>query len=577
MNTILGIDVSADLSALDSDALTALRAELLSAGKAALAGESITPEIVADVKAAREYAGTIKATLAERADAEAQLAADIAAEDAALDAEDEVEEAEEVPADEPVAEVEEEVEVVEEALVAAAPSWKPTAAGVSAGTSNTSNSAVAPVPAPAPVMNFGSAAFSATANVDGMATGESFESAAQLGEALTDKWARISGGSNEKVTVAKTFAHFSPEQILTEDVSANYAKFGGVDPLAPSAQAITAALCAPAEPLYAVSGESSLARPVKGSLAMYRPARGKVSVYPQPRLSAIDSGPGGAGRGIWTAANEASASDTKAACAKIACSTPEVFQVYGVYRCMTVRNLLAMTFPELVEAYLNRLGSLTARLAEETLLDAMVGSANTKGVTVTPTNDFDASINLWTTVLNAVAIYREEERYSDQQFDAWIPRWVIPALQIGLVRQRRTSGNLSERLPSVGEISATFRAAGVDVTWTMDSATTWADVDPAGADGDPLPELPTTVDILMSPKGNFRGLDLGELSIGVAAGNIYRDNASNSKNEFTMFQENFEGLMDFGAISYNLTIDALCFNGAQTADVTAIDCTPPGP
>ncbi len=90
--------------------------------------------------------------------------------------------------------------------------------------------------------------------------------------------------------------------------------------------------------------------------------------------------------------------------------------------------------------------------------------------------------------------------------------------------------------------------------------------------GGVIPDYPTTITGLFTPKGNLRVLDRGQLTIGVAPGNIYRDNASNTKNEFTIFQEGFEGLMDFGATNCAFSLTDVCLNGAQVADVDAITC-----
>ena len=49
-----------------------------------------------------------------------------------------------------------------------------------------------------------------------------------------------------------------------------------------------------------------------------------------------------------------------------------------MWRCLTIKNLMALTFPELVDAILNRLGSLHARLGEVTLLDAMLASGRSR-------------------------------------------------------------------------------------------------------------------------------------------------------------------------------------------------------
>ena len=131
---------------------------------------------------------------------------------------------------------------------------------------------------------------------------------------------------------------------------------------------ITAALCAPATPYYGLACANVLRRPVFNSLPQFQAPRMKVSIPESPSLSDIVTGVG-----QWTAEDDADADAVKLACQTIACGTPTEYVMYGVYRCLTIKNMLAMSNPELVEAYLNRLGAAHARLAEQLLLNAMAG------------------------------------------------------------------------------------------------------------------------------------------------------------------------------------------------------------
>lgn len=571
MKTILGIQIPENLADLDNDALKALATSLRQAALAAV-NEGVDPAGLAEVKEARTLADQATTTLAERQAADEAHAAEVQAEAEALAAElaDDTDEdaADESDEDDAADDSDDEGdgedasdEAADKTPVTAA--YKPKAAAVQAQAPES--------PAPVQAETFGTyedAGFESTSASNGVDAGEKFESMAQLGQSLMDRWDTIKGARDGKVAVGRLAGRFTDAQKLTEDPAANLAILGGPDPLSKKAQkAVTAAMCAPAEPTYALATMSSTARPVKASLATYQPARGRVSVYPTPKLGDIADD---TGRGIWTRADDADSEAVKNACATIPCANSVTYDIYGIYRCLTVTNMLSMTFPELVEAYLNRLGALTARLGDSTLLDAMIGSTNTKALTRSG-NTFGASINLFNTIIDSVALYREEERYGDQQFDAWIPRWVVPALQHDVMNMRRTSGSVRERLVSQAEIEAMLRDVGVDVTWTLDFASTWETPAPL-VDGDAIPELPTTIDFIVAPKGNFRALDRGDLTVGVANGNIYRDNASNTVNQFTIFQESFEGLMDLGATNLAVTISDVCLRGTQTADVDALEC-----
>lgn len=571
MKKILGIDIP-DLTGLGPVELRALADQLKAAAKARFAAsradgateaDAITPAVAAEIREAKNFASqATEAAVAkeaeqaafesEVADLEAEFADDAEDADDESDGEDEPEAAAESDNADDAEENEDEPETV-------TASWSPSARGVAARTKGGSEKAP---PTPKRGNSYADAGFRATSAAGGMAQGDEFTSFKQLGEVLAEAGMSIAGSGGQRFAVAKLHGNFSEEQILRGDEN-DSAKLGGSDPFSPESQAVVAALCAPAEPTYDLATTSSLVRPFKGSLATYRPMRGQVSVYPTPKLGDIVDG-----RGIWTATDDANPTAEKEACATIDCANSEVYKIWGVYRCLTVKNMLAMTFPELVEAYLNRLGAATARLAETTLIDAAEGSANTVQVSASQVNDFGAAQNLLDTILLATSVYREEERYGDQQFDAWIPRWALVQLKRDVARMRRTSGSFRDRLPTTAEVNGVLADAGIDVTWTYESASTWPEVDYLDiTDGEAdLPELPQTTKFLFTPKGNLRALDRGDLSIGVAPGNIYRDNDSNTRNEFTIFQESFEGLLDLGAQNWVVGLDNFVPNGVQVAD-----------
>ena len=567
MNELLGIQIPEDLSALSPEALSTLISDLKGAIRTALSGD-VTPSVIEDAEKADGIIEQATAEVTTKAEAEAALAAkrdgllskfsDEAPADE--DDEDEAPAAESDEDDEDESDEDEDDDADPAAVVASA--WTPTLSAVK-------KAAKVKAP-PAKAFNtFADIGFKAVSSVGDMTAGQQFENPSDLATALTDTFATIAGGNN-KLAVARLSMDFPEDRILDVDPAKNIEKFGGIDPTSSQFQAVTAAFCAAPTPTHEFATSSSTARPVKNSLTVFRPGsvRGGATVYPSPTLSDVEEQD--AGLGIWTSADDTDENAIKT-CATIPCSTPELYELYGVYRCLKVKNLMAMTFPELVDAILNRLGALHSRLGEVTLLDAMLASVNTVAMNV-DANAYGASINLLDTILRAVAIHREEERYdSGQRFDTWIPRWVMTSLQIDLANQRREGGSLRARLAPASDVNAALNEAGLNVTWTYDVATTWSTV-PRSVDGQDLPFLPTNYDLIMTPAGNFKALDRGELTIGVTNGGIYRDQAANARNEFSIFRENFEGLIDFGAKTYALHIGGVCPGGAQTADVTSITC-----
>jgi len=396
----------------------------------------------------------------------------------------------------------------------------------------------------------------AHAGVGDKGVGEGFSSWLELAETLIDVGSTISSSSSQKFQVAFVPGNFDDAHTLDGDMTRNLRKF---EP------EIMAEMCAPAEPQYDLDCWNTDRRPVRGSLAAFKPdARGAVTIYPSPSLADItDQSP--LGVGIWDNDDDISLQGTDPSskeCAVIECAEPTLYRLYGVWRCLTVQNLLAMTFPELVEAYLNRLAASHARLAETQLLEAM----GTAATSVTQSDlGYGSSVSVTSTIMNMLALHQETERWDNGEMDAWMPRWVRYAMKMDIIRRRSTNGD-SIRVPSDSTIDSMFMDAGVTPHFFIDTPS-WASAVPAVHNGGVLNLLPDSIEMVVAPRGKFAVMDRGQLSIGVTGNNLYRDNTSNSKNQFTFFFENFEALVDTNSCpAYLLTIEDLCHNGIQIAD-----------
>jgi hypothetical protein len=391
--------------------------------------------------------------------------------------------------------------------------------------------------------------------------GERFESWGDLAQTLLEVAETVSPSSTAKHQVAYVEGNFSEAQQLGPNMVSNLKRF--------DTEELQAAFCAPATPVYDMACWNTDRRPVRGSLPQFRPdARGSVSIFPSPSLSDI-TGQSPAGVGIWDTDDDDTIGTTDPSskeCATITCGSPTVYSLYGVWRCLTIQNLLAMTFPELVEAWLNRLGAAHSRLAETQLLEAM----GTEAAAVTgETLAYGASTSVTTQILEVIALHQEQERWDGDQMEGWMPRWVRSAMKMDIMRRRSDSGRPS--MVTDAEIDTMFRNVGVNPHFFIDTPT-WAAAVPAVATGGNKNNLPATIDILLAPRGKFAVMDRGQLNIGVTGNNIYRDNASNASNQFTMFWENFEGIVNTDSCpAYLLEFPALCYSGVQIADL-AIDC-----
>ncbi|MDQ3112685.1 MAG: major capsid protein [Actinomycetota bacterium] len=397
---------------------------------------------------------------------------------------------------------------------------------------------------------FTPSALTVSDNVIGLKPGETFEDWTQLAEAMLSKGGDVRSNTTEKFRIAAVHGRFDKDHILEEKPFFNLAKFDEKE--------LTAALCAPLTPTYNLACMNTTRRPVRSSLATYRAPRFGVKVYPSPSLSDVAGS-----AGIWTADMDAIPSATKNACATITCATPVDYLMYGVYWCLTVKNMLAMSFPELLEAYLNRGAANHSRIAEQQLLNAM--GAETTAVNM-PDVDYGAATTIATQVMHYLALYMETQRWDAVEHDMWAPRWLQTAIRIDLSRRNRRDGNWA--VATEGVADQIFRDAGVTPHWFIDTPT-WSPAIPPIATAGTLSALPSTATVLIAPRGKFALMDGGQLDIGVTGNNIYRDNVSNSRNEFTFFFENFEGVVNTTSCpAHRLVFTDLCWNGAQIADYT---------
>lgn len=391
---------------------------------------------------------------------------------------------------------------------------------------------------------------------NGKSVAETFTTWAELADALTRAASDLQPNAEGKHYVANIPGRFGEGRTLGEESHFNLQTFE---------QEVMAAMCAPLIPVYDIACQNSTRRPVANSLPAWRlTARGGVTIYPSPSLQDLIGGDGtGNGTGIWTAADDANPAAVKNSCAVIECAESEEYRIYGVYRCITIKNLLAMTFPELVEAYLNRLAAAHARLAETQLLEAMATGTDTVKTLET---GYNATTRILSGILNYIALYQEEQRWDvDGLLEAWMPRWVIKAIQIDTIRRRRTDGEMM-RAPSLSEIVTMFRSVGVNPHFFMDMPS-WATALPTLQTSGQLNQLPRNLEILIAPPGKFALMDRGELRIGVTGNNIYRDKTDLMANQFTMFWENFEGIVNTNTCpAHILEFDNLCYNGVQVDD-----------
>lgn len=382
----------------------------------------------------------------------------------------------------------------------------------------------------------------AAAGLPGIAQGGNFESWAQLAEAVMDTAKTMTTGTR-KTTVARIVGDYEGRPTI-EDYAKSLNKF--------ERDEIMAQACAPATPYYGLACENTMRRPVFASLPQFPAPRGKVSIPTSPTLADI-TGQENPGYGQWTFDDDLDPNAVKE-CAVVNCNSFNEYEMYAVWRCITIKNMLMMTYPELVEAYLNRLGAAWARLAEVLLLDAMATGAthiNAKAL------GYGATTTLTTTLLEYLALYQETQRWDvTENMEVWAHRYLLTGIKMDLLRRRQTSGGVP-RVPTDAEVNAIFANAGFNMNWTLDQAT-WMSPVAAVATGGNLNTIPVLAQLLIAPPGKFALIDRGELSIGVNGNNLYRDNSSNARNQFTLFYESFEGVVNTTSCPAHILDIPLC-------------------
>lgn len=386
--------------------------------------------------------------------------------------------------------------------------------------------------------------------------GDTFTDWRELAQSMLDAAEGLDPSSDRKHYLAGIPGRFAQGRVLGDNSFFNLQQF--------APEEVMAAMCAPLIPVYDLSCQNTTRRPVAASLPAWRlDARGGVTIYPSPSLDDITGG-----TGIWTRENDADPQAVKNACQTIECATSEEFVIYAVYRCLTVKNLLAMTFPELLEAYLNRLAAAQARLAEVQLLEALATGTDTITGQAFGGN---ATTRITTTILNYLLLYAEQQRWDvNGLMEAWMPRWVLKAIQMDLVRRRRTDGGFN-MVPSEAQVIQIFRDAGVNPHFFIDRPS-WATSLPTLQTSGLMNLPPRNLEMIVAPPGKFTMMDRGELTVGVSGNNIYRLEDDLMRNQFTFFFENFEGVVNTNTCPAHLIeINNLCYNGQQVADVY-IDC-----
>jgi hypothetical protein len=340
-------------------------------------------------------------------------------------------------------------------------------------------------------------------------------------------------------------------------------KFNALDQ-APWGEAITASggICAPYPMDYGllpVIGETQ--RPVAGALPTFQATRGGVRWMGGYSLSDILVN-AGAGSSIsqYTKQNDIDA--VTKPCQTFTCKTESFAEVYALLRCFQFGNWNARFYPEMIDQVLGYAMIAYAKYAE-TLLIQGIGAGSTQ-VDYNGNGYQGFTVSLLSAIERATTFFRA--RYRAPGFGALrvgLPWWVRGVVREDL-RMRMATGNDQFNVPD-GFIDGLIRQSGGDPWYFLDAENDVQSLTGPQLQG-ALRDWPNTVVFYVFPEGTWVRLDAGELDLG-----IVRDSTLNSKNNFQMFYEAWEGLMMRGYESLRVNA-TLCANGASAGTYPPEPC-----
>lgn len=399
-----------------------------------------------------------------------------------------------------------------------------------------------------------SAAYNTTvtagADIPGYPAGYVFQNGQEFGKALArrvDTVRKLSGGDGEKVVIA-SLERDTPED-RTLDSSDPYKNWSKIEEVVhPDAIMASGGCCAPLVTRYDLFDCGGVTdRPVRDSLASFRATRGGIRFYKGPALADLQGA-----LGFWTCADDDAAdpddSQTWKVCARIDCPPEQTAELQAVTMCLTFGVLMNRIFPEVAVAN-NKLAMVAqARLADSALLAQIKAGSTAVTDSGTP---LGATRDLLDTLNRAAMYYRDRYRIKGVPLRAIIPSWVVNVLRGDLIKGPFESQSPGEFFGmSDDEIQSFFSKAGVNVTWTLDSAvpaTLGGGFFPA-ITGNALPAWPTSVQWALFPEGTWLFLDGGSLDLGVI-----RDSQLVRTNDYMEFSETFESVANIGCESLWVT------------------------
>lgn len=384
----------------------------------------------------------------------------------------------------------------------------------------------------------------ASADIPNVASGTEL-SMKDLGKALFDRRSHIKGGGSdgEFVLVASADAQYSEDRTLTGDWESDQEKIKNVT----GTDVIVASggICAPTEAYYGLELLSGADRPVKAALPAFGATRGGLRFMAPPSISDLV----GSARVTTEAQDTAGyigSNDSLTAAkpsVRVSCGSITEVVVDAISSILTVGNMNARTYPELVETWTKLAAAQHARVAETNLLDKIAASATD----VTDAKAYGATGSLLGTVSKAVAGFKSRHRItSGVNLRAAFPAWTKELLRTDIAREAPGDG-LVRYAVTDAEIINWFNVRGVSPIFYVDTRT-GAGMSYGSQGAAAVTDFPSTIEWFLWVEGSFIFVDGGTLNLG-----LVRDSTLNSTNDYSLFVETFENLAFVGHEALQVT------------------------
>lgn len=450
----------------------------------------------------------------------------------------------------------------------------------------------------------------AGADIPGYGLGAELKDLSEVSKAFSERLRAIGSrgtGNGEQHTVASFNIDYPTDRRLVGgDRLINEARMDAV--ASPEAVVAAGGICAPLPIDEELITYGSTDRPVRDSLPRFNAERGGVIYLTPPTLADVDGAVS-----IWTLADDyaaigadlptdgllpgevpaRSAADGTLGtsvypghingtgadvtgpvkpCIRITCGEEIRAYVDAIPSCFTIGNMQARAYPELVEKHLELALVWQARFGEQRLL-TRIGNLSTKVRTKAThgiTRDFLNALS------QAVAGFRSRHRLDENfRLHAILPVWFRDAIRADMLLQIAVDGQDATFGLTDATIDRWIAERGVNVTWALDGeagqvfgdqegAPTLSGVNVTPGTETDLVEFPDEVIWYLFPEGGFVFLDGGTLDLG-----IVRDSTLNSKNDYQIFVETFEGLIKRAPETFRVTTP-LNILGATTGTVDPV-------